>query len=170
MPTNSTYSLEGLTSSENGDFFSIVPEADVAGFGILRPFSRDEVGDFLNGGAERLIRSAVGQVLGTRAAAGQRMGELRWRPEFGSQLYRLRHSNANGILIDIARYYVVEALSRWEPRIKVTGFNITVNNDTTYGTSLVIKMRYSIVAGGRAFALGINPTSGQELEIIEEIR
>jgi phage baseplate assembly protein W len=170
MPTNSTYDLEGLTSSENGDFYSIAPGAAVTGFGILRPFSRDDLGDFLNGGAENLVRSAVGQVLGTRAAAGQRMGELRWRPEFGSQLYRLSHSNANNILEEIAQYYVVEALSRWEPRIKVTGFNLTINNDKTYGTSLVVKMRYTIVAGGRASSLGINPTSGNETEIIEEIR
>ena len=35
------------------------------GFGLLRPFRRDRKADFAAAGGEALLRSAVGQILGT---------------------------------------------------------------------------------------------------------
>ena len=98
------------------------------GFGLTRPFSR-EAGDFASAGGEALVRSAVGQVLGTRAqspvglvpgAEGeQALGELPWRPEFGSKFYLLRHRRGR-LLEEMARVFAQEAFARWEPRIVIT--------------------------------------------------
>jgi hypothetical protein len=50
------------------------------GFGLLRPFRRDLKADFASDGGERVIRSAVGQILCTMAGSEFTQGELPWRP------------------------------------------------------------------------------------------
>lgn len=91
----------------------------VLGFGLLRPFRRDRKADFAADGGDALIRSAVGQILATRASSENVQGELPWRPEFGSLLYLLRHQKNDSVLQELARVYVVDALKRWEPRVLV---------------------------------------------------
>jgi phage baseplate assembly protein W len=88
------------------------------GAGLLRPFVRDQKQDFANGSFVDLVRASVGQILGTRASddSGEHQGELEWRPDFGSKLYLLQHRKGP-LLSELARFYVVEALSRWEPRV-----------------------------------------------------
>jgi hypothetical protein len=72
MPASASWSLipelstsqtvSTIAPSEHG---SRVPEENFLGFGLLRPFQRDLRSDFAAAGGERLIRSAVGQILGT---------------------------------------------------------------------------------------------------------
>lgn len=115
------------------------------GQGLLRPFVRDEKNDFANGSGSALIRSAVGQVLGTRATSARTVGELPWRPEFGSLLHTLRHSNNNEALKEIAKGFVVDALRRWEPRVRVTGFAININTTTGREDTLEIVVAYNVI-------------------------
>jgi len=46
------------------------------GFGLVRPFQRDGRADFAAAGGEQLVRSAVGQVLGTVGAFELTLGEM----------------------------------------------------------------------------------------------
>jgi uncharacterized protein len=87
------------------------------GFGLLRPFRRDQKADFAAAGGGALIRSAVGQILGTVGSSDFTQGELPWRTEFGSLLHLLRHQKNDRVLQELARVYVVDALKRWEPRV-----------------------------------------------------
>lgn len=114
-------------------------------FGLLRPFRRDQKADFAAGGAEQLIRSAVGQILGTIGASDTTPGELPWRTEFGSLLYRLRHQKNDRLLQELARVYVVDALKRWEPRVTVTDVGITREQHDGENV-LAIRLRYEVIS------------------------
>ena len=111
--------------------------------GVLRPFRRDRKADFAVGSGEALIRSAVGQVLGTMAASEFTPGELPWRTEFGSGLHLLRHHKNDALLQELARIHVVDALKRWEPRIRVTSVQITRERDRGENV-MAIRVRYDV--------------------------
>jgi len=115
------------------------------GFGLTRPFQRDGRADFNAAGGEAVIRSAVGQILGTIGASEITPGEVPWRTEFGSLLYRLRHQKNDSVLQELARVYVVDALKRWEPRIVVTA--VTVGRLRQGGENvLAIRIRYDVIS------------------------
>lgn len=134
---------------------------DFLGFGLLRPFRRDLRSDFAAAGGEEVIRSAVGQILGTVGASEVTDGDLPWRTEFGSVLTRLRHQKNNDILQELARVYVVDALQRWEPRIRVT--EVRVTREARDGEHVLqIWLRYDViasnVAGNQVLVAGIEQT------------
>ena len=114
------------------------------GFGLLRPFRRDLKADFASDGGERLVRSAVGQVLGTMAGSDFTQGEVPWRTEFGSLLHLLRHKRNDAVLQELARVYVVDALKRWEPRVAVTSVQMTREEQDGQNV-LAIRIRYNLV-------------------------
>jgi hypothetical protein len=115
------------------------------GFGLLRPFRRDLKADFAADGGERVIRSAVGQILGTMAGSDFTQGELPWRTEFGSLLHLLRHQKNDAVLQELARVYVVDALKRWEPRVVVTSVKVTREEQDGENT-LGIRLRYNVIS------------------------
>ncbi len=115
------------------------------GFGLLRPFRRDLKADFAADGSERLIRSAVGQILGTMAGSDFTQGELPWRTEFGSLLHLLRHQRNDAVLQELARVYVVDALKRWEPRVVVTSVKVTRERQDGENV-LAIRLRYNVIS------------------------
>ena len=88
--------------------------------GLVTPFRRDQKSDFANDVGEALIRSNVRQILMTKGPSNLTAGELRWFSEFGSLTHTLRHSNSNIVLSEIARVFVIEAMRRWEPRVRIT--------------------------------------------------
>lgn len=118
------------------------------GAGLLRPFVRDQKQDFANAAGVDLVRACVGQILGTRASddSGEHQGELEWRPGFGSKLYLLQHRKGP-LLNELARFYVVEALSRWEPR--VTSIRAAATFDRLE-RSLTVDLVYDIIAANVA--------------------
>jgi uncharacterized protein len=75
-------------------------------------------------GGGALIRSAVGEILGTVGSSDFTQGKLPWRTEFGSLLHLLRHQKNDRVLQELARVYVVDVLKRWEPRVVVTSVQI----------------------------------------------
>lgn len=115
------------------------------GFGLLRPFRRDLKADFASDGGERVIRSAVGQILGTMSGSDFTQGELPWRTEFGSLLHLLRHQRNDAVLNELARVYVVDALKRWEPRVVVTSVRVTRERQDGENV-LTIRLRYNIIS------------------------
>lgn len=119
--------------------------AEFLGFGLLRPFRRDLKADFASDGGERLVRSAVGQILGTMAGSDYTEGELAWRTEFGSLIHLLRHQKNDAVLQELGRVYVVDALKRWEPRIVVTSVKITRERQDGENI-LAIRLRYNVIS------------------------
>lgn len=115
------------------------------GFGLIRPFQRDGRADFAAAGGEQLVRSAVGQVLGTIGASDLTPGEVPWRHDFGSLLHRLRHQKNDSVLQELARVYVVDALKRWEPRVVVT--DVRIHREQHDGENvLAIRLRYDVIS------------------------
>lgn len=115
------------------------------GFGLTRPFQRDLRSDFAAAGGEQLIRSAVGQILGTIGSSASTPGELPWRTDFGSLLHVLRHQRNDNVLQELARVYVVDALKRWEPRVVVT--SVQISREQQDGENvLAIKVRYDVIS------------------------
>ena len=115
------------------------------GFGPIRPFRRDRKSDFAAAGGEALVRSAVGQILGTMAASDFTQGELPWRTEFGSLVHLLRHQKNDAVLQELARVHVVDALKRWEPRVQVTSVQVTRERDRGENV-LAIRLRYNVIS------------------------
>jgi len=118
---------------------------ELLGFGLLRPLRRDQKADFAAAGGEQLIRSAVGQILGTIGSSDNTPGELPWRTDFGSLLHVLRHQRNDTILQELARVYVVDALKRWEPRVVVTSVQATREQQDGKNV-LAIRLRYNIIS------------------------
>lgn len=137
---------------------------DALGFGPVRPWRRDQKVDWATAKGSKLVASAVGQILGTRAASNFTQGELAWRDEFGSLLYLLRHRNNDATTRELARVYVADALARWEPRIRVTGVDIVSEDVPGLGdVALAIRVQYDITSGSRP---GNNVLlTGQETEV-----
>lgn len=125
--------------------------ASPLGAGLIRPFQRDEKNDFANTSGEPLVRSCIGQILGTRCGSDTTQGELPWRSEFGSLLYMLRHLRNDLATVELAKVHVADALRRWEPRAKLK--EVLVTRDVSSGTNenvLTIRVRYDIVAVNNA--------------------
>jgi len=131
--------------------------ADLLGFGLVRPFRRDLKSDFASAGGEALVKSAVGQILGTMASSDFTEGELPWRTEFGSLLHLLRHQPNSDLLGELARVYVVDALGRWEPRIHVTAVSAT----REAANVLAVRVRYRLAIANKAG----NQVVGAEAEV-----
>jgi phage baseplate assembly protein W len=85
-----------------------------------------------------------------RIILGTQHGERVMRPEFGGNLRALVFAPNNASTANLARYYVTEALTRWEPRIDV--LDVAVTNDNV-GAALSIEIRYRMRATGDAHNL-----------------
>jgi len=131
------------------------------GFGLTHPFQRDLRSDFAAAGGEQLIRSAVGQILGTVGSSDYTQGEVPWRTDFGSLLHVLRHQRNHHVLQELARVYVVDALKRWEPRVVVT--SVTGTRERREGENvLAIRIRYDVIStntpGNNVILSGLDQT------------
>jgi uncharacterized protein len=78
-----------------------------------------------------------------RTILGTGHGERVMRPGFGCDLKRLAFAPNNGSTADLARYYVTQALTRWEPRIEL--LDVSVTNDNVRAR-LLIDIRYRLSA------------------------
>lgn len=117
--------------------------------GLLTPFRRDEVSDFATGTGSDLLRSKIGQVLGTMAASVRTPGELPWRSEFGSLLELVRHSNNDAMTAEMARAHVSNALRRWLPSVQAESVTAAADGDT-----LTLRVAYRVVEGRNAGETG----------------
>jgi phage baseplate assembly protein W len=121
------------------------------GKGVTTPFRRGS-SDFASASGVGHIQSMIGQVLGTRASTEYTVGELPWRPEFGSWLHLLRHKNNTDVLADLGRVYVAQALARWVPQVQLLETAVTRELGPPTGdfeTVLLLRLRYDIIGINR---------------------
>jgi phage baseplate assembly protein W len=69
-------------------------------------------------------------------------GERVMRPEFGCNAKRLLFSPKNAATQGLLVHYVTDALTRWEPRIEVTG--VSVNDETKVDGAWLVEINYQI--------------------------
>ena len=113
---------------------------------MIRPVTRELKIDWVNASGSRLVASAVGQILGTRSDSPEDAGELPWRTEFGSQLYRLRNRLNSPAVVELARRYVVDALATWAPWVRVTDVRaVRTGKSSSELNILAIRVRYELV-------------------------
>lgn len=79
-------------------------------FGLLRPFGVDGARDLARGTGDALLKSLAGQVAGTS-------GEFPWRPEFTSNLDRVRNIKNTEALGEFARTYISQAYATYLPQV-----------------------------------------------------
>lgn len=114
------------------------------GRGLTFPLQRDGRGDFANASGREKFRNNLALILGTRGGTERLPGEVPWRPEFGGQLFLLKHEPANERTRALARFYVVDAFGRFEPRARVLDARIeTIEDDA--GTTLEITVVYETI-------------------------
>lgn len=125
-------------------------------FGLLRPFRRDGVNDFAAAGGKALIESELGQILGTECDSEQGQGELPWRTEFGSLIFKLRHRNGTDVVTqELARAWAKDAIAKWHPTVRPLDVGITTAKDDQGNESrLVLAIRYEVRARGSGQILG----------------
>lgn len=138
------------TTSSPADRTYRVGAAAALGFGVMRPFRRDEKNDFAHLGGLELVKACVAQVILTRGASPDNpviQGELDWNPAFGSLLHLIRHKSGTLVRQEIARVYVVDALRRWEPRIRVK--TVRVGDLPSNPNALLLRVIYDVLSTPR---------------------
>ncbi len=125
-------------------------------FGLVRPFVRDQVNDFAAANGKALIESELGQILGTECNSEKGEGELPWRPEFGSLIFKLRHRNGTDIVTqELARAWAIDAIARWHPTVRPLDAAVSMEKDAEGNLSrLLIRIRYEVRARGSGQILG----------------
>lgn len=88
-------------------------------------------------------------------------GERVMRPEYGCELRRLIFSPNDNTTAGLARHYVQQAISRWEPRVRIR--SLAAGPDPDHPARLLIFLDYLIVAAravdSLAFALNLTGDS-----------
>jgi uncharacterized protein len=84
------------------------------------------------------VEEAVRMILMTRK------GERPMRPEFGCEIHDLVFAPNDAATTGLARRYVIEALSMWEPRIDVLDVKTMPNPDAD--NTLMLNIRYQVIA------------------------
>ncbi len=86
---------------------------------IAQAFQRDGQRDFATVAGRQLLRDKIHQVLLTWGPSHVAPGEMPWRTDFGSSLHLLPHTLWDDTTAEIARTYVLQALARWLPEVRV---------------------------------------------------
>jgi len=112
--------------------------SDFLGAGWSFPVGVDARGRIALSRRERDIEEAMLMILLT--PKGQRV----MRPEFGCQIHDLVFAPNDATTAGLAAYYVEEALTMWEPRIKV--LEVAAAPDTERSERLQVEITYEIKA------------------------
>ena len=110
---------------------------DFLGKGMAWPMRLNERKGVAVSRYEDNIKESIQIILGTER------GTRLMRPTFGSQLHTLVFAPNNIGTANLARYYVEDALTTWEPRIMLD--QVTVENDHQTNC-LVVNIRYHVKA------------------------
>ena len=112
-------------------------QTDFLGKGFTFPLQINPRGGIKESSQEQKIKESIRTILGTQ------YGERLMRPNFGCNLKTLIFAPNNKATANLARHYVQEGLTTWEPRIIME--EITVKNDYA-NHSLSINISYRIKA------------------------
>ena len=110
---------------------------DFLGKGIAWPMRLSERKGIAVSRSEDKIKESIQIILGTER------GTRLMRPTFGSQLHTLVFAPNNIGTANLARYYVEDALTTWEPRIVLDQVTVENNHQTN---CLVVNIRYHVKA------------------------
>lgn len=108
---------------------------DFLGKGFAFPMQINPQGGIDESRQEQKIKESILIILGTQ------YGERVMRPKFGCNLRSLLFAPNNTSTANLARHYVEEGLTRWEPRIVLD--EVIVENDHSHGR-LMINIYYRI--------------------------
>jgi Bacteriophage baseplate protein W len=111
---------------------------EMTGRGLTFPLQLGVAGLGESVGSAKVAES-IRMILGTSP------GERVMRPDFGSRLRSLAFAPNSPATADLARYYVTDSLTRWEPRIDV--LDVQVTNDVADAV-LLIEIQYRLHATG----------------------
>ena len=111
---------------------------DFLGRGWAFPVGVDAGGGVALADGEDDIKQAIRIVLGTA------LGEREMRPDFGCGVHELVFDPGDASLTGKARFYVRNALERWEPRIEVESVEARLE-----GNRLLVDVRYVVRATNR---------------------
>ena len=106
------------------------------GRGWKFPFTLDERGEVALSDGEVDIQEAIWMILSTA------FGERLMHPDFGCGIHDLVFAPNNTGTAGLARFYVEEALIRWEPRIDVE--EVEVQADPAQPELLLISVSYRV--------------------------
>jgi phage baseplate assembly protein W len=118
---------------------------DVIGSGISFPLQTDQRGVLSLAHGVDDIEQAIRMILGTAP------GERPMRPEFGCAVHDLVFDTIDAEMIGHVDTAVNQALSRWEPRIEVTGLDFDLS-DVDQG-KLTITINYRVLATSQLYNL-----------------
>lgn len=110
-------------------------KTDFLGKGFAFPLQTNQRGGISGSSQEKKIKESILIILGTQH------GERVMRPKFGCNLQSLLFAPNNTGTANLARHYVEEGLTRWEPRIILD--EVIVENDYSEGR-LMIHIHYRI--------------------------
>jgi phage baseplate assembly protein W len=113
-------------------------DSDPYGRGVGWPFRLGLAGIAESAGVRR-VEESMAIILRTQH------GERAMRPDFGSNLMRLVFAPNDSATANLARVYVEESLTRWEPRIELD--DVTVENDDR-NARLLITVAYRLRSSG----------------------
>lgn len=108
---------------------------DILGKGFTFPLQTNSVGGIKVSAYAEKIEESIRIILGTQ------QGERLMRPTFGANLKKLAFAPNTPATANLARHYVEEALTTWEPRISID--EVTVQNNNAEA-QLFINIRYRI--------------------------
>lgn len=104
--------------------------------GVHFPFSKRADGFPSSDGPPNIFASNIKQILLTTP------GERCMRPDFGAGLKALLFSTISQTVLDSAKLIVINAIERWEPRVKVVAVNVLPNK-----TTILLKIVYQSGVG-----------------------
>lgn len=110
--------------------------------GLSSPFRRDGVNDFASASGRELLKSKLSNILGVLCTGRNTIGELAWRPEFGSLLELVRHSNDNETSAAMARQWAQDAFAQWAPSVRVLGVDVVNATLPSGDDALDVVVRY----------------------------
>ncbi|MFO0889873.1 MAG: GPW/gp25 family protein [Isosphaeraceae bacterium] len=118
------------------------PDEDVFGRGFALPIRLDAHGRMARSSGEQRIRESIVMILGTE------QGERLMRPDFGCRLRSLVFAPNNAATVNLARFYIEDALARWEPRIERVQVEVDSGGEDDDRSGLRLRISYRIKATG----------------------
>lgn len=98
-----------------------------------------------------LILMSVRQIIGTL------IGSRVMRRDFGSRIHDIPFEPADETTNALVRHFIIEALTRWEKRIRITGINIQFDRSTS---QLQIAVNFRIRASNQDASLTVPFSQG----------
>lgn len=133
------------------------------GAGLVVPFRRDGKDDFVNSVGIDMIQSSLTIILGTLCAGPTNDGEVPYNQQLGTLMSLLRHRNVQDSTTKVlATHYVLDAITRNEPRIKVKSMEFEPKPDTK---RIILRLKYDVVKRDTTGINVIASNISQEIEI-----